>query len=219
MEIIEIAIEKIAPAAWNANEMDPEMQTHLGRSIERFGLVEPLVVREVGQDRYETIGGAQRLEELRARELGTVSCVVVHLSDGEARLLSQALNHIGGSDNLGLRGALVRSILASFPVEEVIALLPETSESLLTLASLDQGAMAEQLIRWNKAQKARLKHFAVQLTQEQLPVIEAAVRRALPKAREVQGGSPNVRGVALYLICSAFLEKGERDEYDHPVQQ
>jgi ParB family chromosome partitioning protein len=48
--------------------MDETMRSRLRCSIQRFGLVVPLVVRPVGDDCYETIGGAQRLVVLR--ELG-----------------------------------------------------------------------------------------------------------------------------------------------------
>ena len=215
MEIIDIAVEKIVPAPWNSNEMDQEMRSYLRRSMERFGPVVPLVVREVGSGLYETVGGAQRLEEMRTMGAKTVTCVVLDVSAADARLLSQALNHISGSDNPGLRGALIRSILSSIPLQDVIAVLPETSQGIQGLASLGQDAIAEQILEWNKAQKAKLKHLTFQLTPDQLPVVERALRRALPQARQVQGESPNVRGTALYVICSVFL--GKEGEDDNPM--
>ena len=94
MEIIDLPIDSIIPAPWNPNEMDPEMLSRLRHSIQRFALVVPLVVRLVGNDVYETIGGAQRLSILRELAVESVSCVLVQANDGEARLLGQAMNHI-----------------------------------------------------------------------------------------------------------------------------
>ena len=60
MQVIDIPINQISAALWNANEMDPEMRTKLRRSITRFDIVVPALVREVAPGCYETIGGAQR---------------------------------------------------------------------------------------------------------------------------------------------------------------
>ncbi len=211
MEIVEIDIEKIMPSTWNSNEMGQEMRCYLRRSMERFGPVVPLVVREVGADLYETVGGAQRLEELRAMGAKTATCVVLDVNDAEARLLSQALNHISGSDNPGLRGVLVRSILSSIPLQDVIAVLPETSQGLEALTTLGQEAVAERLLEWDKTQKAKLKHLTFQVTPDQLRVVEKAIRSVLPRARQVQGDSPNIRGTALYVICCTLLKQEGSD--------
>ena len=124
MQVIDLPINDVIAAPWNANEMDAEMQARLCRSIERFGIVVPLVVREVAVRTFETIGGAQRLGLFRDLGHTTVPCVVTQADDGEARLLSQALNHIAGQDNPGLRGEVFRCILESTPAREVAELLP-----------------------------------------------------------------------------------------------
>ena len=87
MNILDLPIDSIIPAPWNPNEMDPEMLSRLRHSIQRFALVVPLVVRLVGDDVYETIGGAQRLSILRELVVESVSCVVVQANDADARLL------------------------------------------------------------------------------------------------------------------------------------
>ncbi len=69
--------------------MDLDMLNHLRHSVQRFDLVVPLVVRKVGDNRYETIGGAQRLSILRELGMTTAPCVVVEVDDSEARLLAR----------------------------------------------------------------------------------------------------------------------------------
>ena len=190
-------IDQIDEAAWNPNQMDEVMRSRLRRSIQRFGLVVPLVVRPFGDDYYETIGGAQRLVALRELGINPVPCVVVNADDANARLLSQALNRIQGQDDLGLQAELIR---------EVLQLLPETAQSLQALSFLGQEAMADYLKNWQQAQSARLKHLQFQLTSIQLAVVEEALTQALPQAKEEQGDSPNARGTALYLLCKTYLE-------------
>src|ERR687891_2445468 len=138
MQTIEIPIESIQSPEWNPNQIDETMRPRLKASIERFGLVVPLVVRDVGDGRFETIGGAQRLSVLRDLGVSTVPCVVVEADDIEARLLSQCLNRIAGEDDLGLRAEMLKEVLEQVPEAEVLRLLPETSDSLQAFASLGQ---------------------------------------------------------------------------------
>ena len=49
-------------------------------------------MREVSIDRYETVGGAQRLSALRELGYEEIPCVIVTANDTEAMLLAQALN-------------------------------------------------------------------------------------------------------------------------------
>ena len=183
------------------------MMARLSESISRHGLVQNLVVRPLGGGTYEVLSGNQRLQVLRGMAEAEVPCVVVELGDARARLLAQALNRIHGEDDLGLRAELMREVLDGLSQEEVLSLLPETSESLTVLCSLGQEDMAGYLQSWQKAQEARLKHLQFQLTTAQLEVVEEVMARLLPRARESQGDSPNARGTALYLLCVAYMEQ------------
>jgi len=151
--------------------------------------------------------------ELQAlRQVGYISapCVMVDLDDAHARLLAQAMNHIQGQDDLGLRAELLKEVLKALPQQEILSILPETCESLKAMACLGQETIAEYLQRWQQAQGARLKHLQFQLTQGQLEVVEEALKRFLPQARKAQGESPNVRGTGLYLLCRRFLAQEEK---------
>ena len=210
MKIIDVPIEQIQEAAWNPNQMDEVMHSRLRRSVERFGLVVPLVVRPTEDGNYETIGGAQRLAVLQELGIGPVPCVIVEANDANARLLAQALNRIQGQDDLGLQAELIKEVLQSLPQEEVLRLLPETAQSLQALASLGQETMADYLKSWQNAQSARLKHLQFQLTPAQLEIVEEALTQILPQAKTAPGDSPNARGTALYLLCEAYLEQQRR---------
>ena len=210
MQVIDLPLNQLQEAPWNPNQMDAAMLNKLRESIARYGLVENLVVRPLDGGCYEVLSGNQRLQILRELRHSPVPCVVVALNDAHARLLSQALNRIQGEDNLGLRAEVLREVLNTLPQKEVLSLLPETTEGLKALAMLGRDTMAEYLQNWQQAQGARLKHLAFQLLPDQLEVVEEALSRLLPLARQAPTDSPNARGTALYLLCLGYLEREGR---------
>jgi ParB family chromosome partitioning protein len=216
MEIVDLPTESIVPASWNPNEMTPDMLDLLRHSVEKFDLVLPLVVRSVGDHLYETIGGAQRLSVLKQFGRESAPCVVVSVVDAEARLLGEVLNHVSGSDNLGVRAQVLREILESTPVEQVLQLLPESASSLQSLTAIGELSIAQALQHWEQIQKARLRHLAFQLTDGQLQVVKEVLQRLLPLTSGHQE-SPNKRGTALYLLCLGSLEREHR--VDQPTRQ
>ena len=206
MEVTDLPVEAITRAVWNPNELPAGLGTRLRRSIERFGFVVPLIVREVGPDVYETVGGAHRLAIVEDMGIDSVPCVIVEVDNADARLLSQCLNRLQGEDNLGLRADLFRKVLEEKPMEEVLALLPDSAESLTALAAIGQDDLAESLRQWQAEQAARLRHLTFQLVPTQLEVVEEALERV---GVDGDGGNPNRRGVALYSLCREYLNRNE----------
>jgi ParB family chromosome partitioning protein len=214
MDIVEIPISQIEAAEWNSNEMNDSERRRLVASMERFELVLPVVVRKLAPRRYETIGGAQRLAVMQERGSSHVPCVVVQADAASARLISQALNHIHGHENEGLRAAQFREILESFSEEEVIELLPESLASLHETLSFGAEELGRYIEDWDRRQSARLHHRTFQLTDSQARIVDQAIEfaAALPGMSvnhriEDQQPNPNQSGNALYLICGDYLTK------------
>ena len=65
MKTIDIETGDLKPAPWNPNQMDEATMERLKQSVSRYGLVEPLVVRPIDDDKYEVLSGNQRLKVLR----------------------------------------------------------------------------------------------------------------------------------------------------------
>ena len=137
-------------------------------------------------------------------------CVVVDLNDQEARLLAQALNSIHGQDDLANKGEVLRTILATIPADDVIALLPESMESLQALSSLGQEDLAQHLQAWQKAQEVKLKHMILQFSGQQLEVVEEAIRLILPQVKPKDCNNPNVRSNAIFLLCKDYLDRRQQ---------
>ena len=206
MDVVDISLVKLREVPWNPNVMGDHMLARLRESITRFGLIENLVVRAIGRGEYEVLSGNQRFHVLRESGATSAPCVVVDLDDAHARLLAQALNRIQGEDNLGLKAELVRQVLDSLPEQEVLDLLPETAETLQTLANLGTADLAENLQAWEQARAARLQHMIFQLSHEQVEVVMEALERVMAGVTK-DGSNPNRRGNALYELCRDYLER------------
>ena len=108
-----------------------------------------------------------------------------------------------------MRAQLIREVLETRSQEEVLSLLPETTQTLNSLVSLGQDNIADHLQAWDQARAAKLKHLVFQLLPSQLVVVEAALARLIPEARITGSHSPNIRGTALYLLCKKLQELEE----------
>ena len=133
--------------------------------------------------------------------------MVVNLDDAGAMLLAQALNGLRGEDDLALKGALLKAVLSSVPGNEVLSLLPETTESLQSLSSINETDLAEHLQAWDKAQAARLRHMQLQFTDKQLETVEEAVSLITPKVKANGFDNPNTRGNAFFMLCRFYLDR------------
>jgi len=207
MKTVDISTTKLRPAPWNPNQMDETMMSRLRESISKYGLVEPLVVRKIDEAQYEVLSGNQRLKVLEEIGFETVPCAIVEFDDIHARLLAQALNSLRGEDDLALKGALLKEILSSVSEDEVLSLLPETTESLKSLSLINEMDLAEHLKAWEEAQVARLRHMQLQFTDKQLETVEKAVSLMIHEAKEDGFDNPNTRGNAVFLLCKFYLER------------
>ena len=73
MEIIVLPIEVLVEADWNANQTDDAVMACLRTSLKQYGLVQNLVVRPLA-DRYEVLGGNQRLKLFRDMGVNSALC-------------------------------------------------------------------------------------------------------------------------------------------------
>ena len=99
MKIEKIDINKLKPAAYNPRQISTKQYKDLKQSIEKFGLVDPIIINENG---YVVIGGHQRLKickELKHKEVG---CVILNLNTEQERELNIRLNKNTGEFDFDL---------------------------------------------------------------------------------------------------------------------
>jgi len=93
MKIEKIEISKLKPATYNPRQITKKQYSDLKDSIDRFGLVDPIIINKNGNI---VIGGHQRLKICKELKYKDVDCVVLDLNKEQERELNIRLNKSGG---------------------------------------------------------------------------------------------------------------------------
>ena len=149
LRVEHVPVSQLRPWPENPRIM-PQAEMHkLVRSIETFGLVEPLVVR---RSDHLVIGGHQRLDAAKALGLTKVPVVFVDVTEEKAKALNLALNRIQGEWDLPKLGELLDELrelpdfdvtLTGFDGREIDDLLSEL-ERQQPLPAFEESFDAEQ---------------------------------------------------------------------------
>ena len=92
-KIIDIEIQKISESKSQARTyFDPKKLDELSESIKKSGLLQPLIVQDIGKDSYQLIAGERRLRASKLAGLKTIPCLVKDVSDKEAAVLGLVEN-------------------------------------------------------------------------------------------------------------------------------
>ncbi|RHW40425.1 nucleoid occlusion protein [Neobacillus notoginsengisoli] len=125
-EIKKIAIELIIPNRFQPRTVfDDEKIDELSRTIHMHGIIQPIVVRELEDGRYELIAGERRWRAMKKLGWDEVPAIIKNMSDTETASVALIEN-------------LQREELS--PIEEAMAY-----GKLLTLHNLTQEALAQRL--------------------------------------------------------------------------
>lgn len=92
VRVVEMQVADLKPAPYNPRKISKTALAGLERSVERFGLVQPIIVNERTGN---VVGGHQRLKVLKKARERTASVVVVDLDDTDERALNLTLNNPG----------------------------------------------------------------------------------------------------------------------------
>ena len=99
MKIINKNIDSLVFAEYNPRQLTAEQYQHLKDSIERFGLVDPIIVNQHKDRKNIIVGGHQRARVAKKLGIEEVPCVFVNLSYEKERELNVRLNkNVGGWD-------------------------------------------------------------------------------------------------------------------------
>lgn len=87
--LAEIPVEAIKPSPYQPRlTLNEAAIEELANSIQSIGLVKPLIVRPVGQDKYELIGGERRWRAHKLVGIKTVMAYVRPMNDAMAKILA-----------------------------------------------------------------------------------------------------------------------------------
>ena len=99
MKVKKIDINKLQPASYNPRQISTKQYKDLKESIEKFDLVDPIIVNKNGN---VVIGGHQRLKVCKDLKHTEIDCVVLDLTKEEERELNIRLNKSGGEFDLDI---------------------------------------------------------------------------------------------------------------------
>ncbi|MFJ8064273.1 nucleoid occlusion protein [Psychrobacillus sp. NPDC096426] len=125
-EVVNIAIEKIVPNRYQPRTVFDETKIEeLARTIHTHGVIQPIVIRKMDDEKYEIIAGERRFRAMSKLQWTEVPAIIRNLSDKETASIALIEN-------------LQREELTA--IEEAVAY-----QKLLKLHELTQEALAQRL--------------------------------------------------------------------------
>lgn len=92
-KVVEIEIKKISESKSQARTyFDPKKLEELSESIKKSGVLQPIIVQQVGNESYQLIVGERRMRASRLAGLKTIPCLVKDVSDRDAAVLGLVEN-------------------------------------------------------------------------------------------------------------------------------
>ncbi len=206
-ELIWIAPEDARPNRWNPNVMDPEMIQKARASIQEFGWVDPITVREVMSEAapYEVIDGEHRWKIALDDNIRSIPAITLgRVEDSVAQQLTIVLNETRGQADPAKLGRLLKDLMAKETKDKLLSTLPFTREALDRLTGIPTMTW-DDLDRPNRPALPTERPSAwvertYRMPKESAAVIDDAIDKV--KSNEVQEVSD---WQALELIAADFL--------------
>jgi ParB family chromosome partitioning protein len=92
-KVVNVEILKISESKSQARTyFDPNKLEELSESIKKSGVLQPIIVQQVGNESYQLIAGERRLRAGKSAGLKTIPCLVKDVSDKDAAVLGLVEN-------------------------------------------------------------------------------------------------------------------------------
>ncbi len=190
--VVEIDAAKIRKnPAQPRREFDADALLALSESIRQHGILQPPVVRQVGDDRYELIAGERRLRAALLSGMQKIPCLVREGDDSESAELAMIEN-------------LQREDLNMFEEAIAIASLCEkygmTQEQIGRRLSVSQSYIANKLRLLRLSEEARMILLGSNLTERHArAVLRLPEEKRLPALRHIAAEGLNVAASERYV--------------------
>ena len=107
-----LKISELKPSEYNPRKWSEDQLTKLRESIEKFGIVDPLIVNNHGSRKNIVIGGNMRLKVLKEMGFKKVPVIFLNLDENQERDLNVRLNKTGGDWDFDLLKEFDEDLLA-----------------------------------------------------------------------------------------------------------
>lgn len=143
-ELQKLPIEYLNPGKYQPRkDMSNEALVELSNSIKSQGIIQPIVVRQVGDNKYEIIAGERRWRAAQLASLDLVPCLVKDIPD-EAAVAMALIENIQREDlnameeAIALERLLIEFELTHQEVADVVGKSRTTVSNLLRLNNLNE---------------------------------------------------------------------------------
>jgi hypothetical protein len=205
--LIEIDGSQLAFNPWNPNKMDAFMYQKAIESIEEFGMVDPVLVRDV-LGGHECIDGEHRARacidlgrKIPAHSVGEVDDVI-------AKKLTIALNEIHGVADPVEMGRLLDDLMSNSSMDELLAGLPMTEDTVKAFTNAagiewPGDAPAAPVSTPTPGEQERWVERTYRVPSSVAEVLDQALEKA---KRELEsGGSIATDARALEIIAAEYM--------------
>lgn len=116
-----IEVSKLVKAEWNYKKENAYIQSRLDNNINKNGQVQNIIVRQIGDDKYEVVNGNHRLTSLRTLGIEkALVCDIGNVSKELAVKIAFATNSIGFKNDPERLFSVIETILENEERERVI---------------------------------------------------------------------------------------------------
>jgi hypothetical protein len=140
--IKEMQVSELIPASYNPRQISDEALSGLKHSIDKFGLVEPIIFNKTTGN---VVGGHQRLKILKTNGTERTQCVIVELDESEEKALNITLNNqnIQGEFTEDLQGLLskLETEIPEFEDLKLDLLIADLDTDFIDETSTDKDGM------------------------------------------------------------------------------
>ncbi|MCL1929918.1 ParB N-terminal domain-containing protein [Candidatus Saccharibacteria bacterium] len=112
LQVQQLKISELKPSEYNPRKWSEDQLTKLRESIEKFGVVDPLIVNNHESRKNIVIGGNMRLKVLKEMGFKEVPVVFLNLDENQERDLNVRLNKTGGDWDFDLLKEFDEDLLA-----------------------------------------------------------------------------------------------------------
>ncbi|MGD8112660.1 ParB/RepB/Spo0J family partition protein [Vibrio sp. TRT 17S01] len=212
-ELTDLAVSHLKPGVYQPRkDMSPEALEELAASIESQGIIQPIVVREVGDGKFEIIAGERRWRAARKAGLKQVPCIVKKVEDRAAIAMAlieniqrEDLNVIEEAQALDrLQGEFS---LTHQQVADVIGKSRATVSNTLRLNQLEQDV--KELVAAKMLEMGHARALLMLEGEQQIDVAELVAKKKMT-VRQTE---------ALVKKCLQPQVEAENEPEDTDIQQ
>lgn len=185
--VLDIPARLIRPRPDNPNAMDEPRYNALKRLIERYGFLEPVLVRPLdepdGEYEYEMVQGHHRMRAMVELGHDVIPCIIRDLTDAEAAALQVGMNRVRGELDLQAVARTLDELSSQDWAMDDLTMLGFTESELADMLSFadaasDASVAIEGAVALPEEEKADKTRWVLELefrSKEEL----VAVRKAL----------------------------------------